>query len=75
MVLAEIPVEVKAEDKTVGLIAQLRAGGLTYQQIADNLGVNWRTVHRWGKGTHTPIHAPLINTVLQHLVESYLVNC
>jgi hypothetical protein len=41
---------------------------MTYKEIADNVGVHLRTIMRWGKGTHKPIHAPLINTGLQHLL-------
>ena len=56
------------EDKTAELICQLHESGMTYKEIADNVGVHLRTIMRWGKGTHKPIHAPLINTGLQHLL-------
>ena len=34
------------ELKTAQLLQELHQRGVTYQKVANNLGVTWRTVHR-----------------------------
>ena len=42
------------------LVAELHVRGVTYQAIADELGVTVRTVYRWSKAQTPPLHAKLL---------------
>ena len=49
---------------TADLLMELHEHGVTYQAIADRLGVNWRTVHRWRNEQTHPKMSGLINVEL-----------
>jgi len=53
-----------AVKSTAELLTALHENGVTYQAIADLLGVNWRTVHRWRNGQTHPATAGLVNVAL-----------
>jgi len=65
--IAEIP-----EKKTVHLLEELHQRGVTYQAVADKLGVNWRTVHRWANAETQPIIPVLINDALGRMLAGEL---
>ena len=54
----------EAVKSTAELLTALHENGVTYQAIADRLGVNWRTVHRWRNGQTHPATAGLVNVAL-----------
>lgn len=57
-----------ATEPTTGeLLEALHATGLTYQTVAQDLGVSWRTVYRWSIGETHPT-SKLVNSYLQHLL-------
>jgi len=60
------------EKKTAQLLSELHQRGVTYQRIANNLGVNWRTVHRWANGENQPIIVGLINKTLSQMLAEEL---
>ena len=37
------------EPNTCGLLKMLHDSGVTYQSIANDLGVSWRTIYRWSR--------------------------
>ena len=55
---------------TAYLIGELHALGVTYQSIADTVGVTWMTVHRWTTGENRPRPAGPINQVLGQMLTS-----
>ena len=55
-------------ETTVFLIAELHSNGVTYQRIANEIGVTWMSVHRWAKGTSRPRPALPVNTELARLL-------
>lgn len=55
---------------TVELLAELHQRGVTYQAIANRLGVNWRTIHRWSKAQTHPTIEALINVALTGILEA-----
>ena len=57
------------ENRTAALLSQLHNMGVTYKAVADTLGVNWRTVHRWSKGQTHPVPAGLTNDALTRFIE------
>jgi len=65
--IAEIP-----EKKTVHLLEELHQRGVTYQAVADKLGVNWRTVHRWANAETQPTISGLINGALTQMLAEKL---
>jgi hypothetical protein len=38
---------------------------VTYQAVANLLGVNWRTIHRWSRGETHPTLPGLVCSVLE----------
>ena len=54
------------------LVAELHVRGVTYQAIADELGVTVRTVYRWSKAQTPPLHAMLVSVALGHLLAGRL---
>ena len=52
------------ESQTAKLVNDLRAAGLSYGQIAEELGVHWRTVARWSQGKNQPPSAIAVNQIL-----------
>ena len=56
--------EVAIESETAKLVNELRAAGLSYQQIGDALGVHWRTVLRWSRSRNRPWSAIAVNQIL-----------
>ena len=42
-------------NEAVAIIASLISSGLTYQAIADALGVSARSVYRWARGQTAPL--------------------
>ena len=59
----------KPENRTAALLSQLHNMGVTYKTVADTLGVNWRTVHRWANGETRPVPAGLTNAALTRFIE------
>lgn len=62
----------KEEMKTAQLLQELHQRGITYQRVADNLGVNWRTVHRWANNQNEPTIVGLINRALGQMLADEL---
>ena len=60
------------ERKTANLLEELHQRGITYQAIANRMGVNWRTVHRWANGETQPTIAGLINGALAQMLADRL---
>jgi len=60
--------EMTSQPQTTTIIQELRQHGMTYQQIADNIGVAWLTAHRWGTGESKPRPAGPINTALYDML-------
>ena len=56
------------EPTTCMLLEALHASGLTYQAVAQDLGVSWRTVYRWSINETHPTSPNLINAYLQQLL-------
>ena len=56
--------EISGPEKTAHLVAELHERGMTYQTMADRLGVNWRTVYRWSRREHPPLMSITINAAL-----------
>jgi len=54
------------------LVAELHVRGVTYQAIADGLGVTVRTVYRWSKAQTPPLHAKLVSVALGQLLADRL---
>ena len=59
----------KSENRTAALLSQLHNMGVTYKTVADTLGANWRTVHRWANGETRPVPAGLTNDALTRFIE------
>ena len=57
-----------AVKSTAELLTALHDKGVTYQAVADRLGVNWRTVHRWRNGETHPATAGLVNVALASML-------
>ena len=57
-----------AVNLTAELLTALHDNGVTYQAIANHLGVNWRTVHRWRNGQTHPSPAGLVNVALRGML-------
>ena len=62
----------KEEMKTAQLLQELHQRGITYQRVADNLGVNWMTVHRWANNQNEPTIVGLINRALGQMLADEL---
>ena len=60
------------EKKTANLLGELHRRGVTYQAVADRLGVNWRTVHRWANNETQPTISGLINGALYQMLADRL---
>ena len=58
----------EAVSKTSELLTALHDSGVTYQVIADRLGVNWRTIHRWRNRQTHPSTAGLVNLALSSML-------
>ena len=54
---------------TTSLVAALHARRVTYQKIAEEVGVHWMTVHRWAYGQSAPRPAGPINRILQEMLD------
>lgn len=50
------------------LVQELHGLGVTYQAIADTLGVTWMTAHRWATGESSPRPAGPINQILAQML-------
>ena len=61
-----------SEKKTANLLEELHQRGVTYQAVADRLGVNWRTVHRWANSETQPTISGLINGALTQMLADRL---
>jgi len=58
-----------AQPETVAyLLEELHSAGVTYQKVADTIGVTWMTVHRWAYGTSHPRPALPVNVELSRLL-------
>ena len=57
-----------AVESTADLLTALHENGVTYQAIADRLGVNWRTIHRWRNRQTHPATAGLVNVALASML-------
>ena len=62
----------KEEMKTAQLLQELHQRGVSYQRVADTLGVNWRTVHRWANNQNEPTIVGLINRALGQMLADEL---
>ena len=58
----------QAVKSTADLLTALHDKGVTYQAVADELGVNWRTGHRWRNGQTHPATAGLVNVALKAML-------
>ena len=56
--------EQDAVNELMRLLTELHKRGVTYQAVADLLGVNWRTIHRWSRGETHPTLPGLVCDVL-----------
>jgi len=54
--------------RTADLIGSLHRRGVTYQSIADTVGVSWMTVHRWAKEDTHPRPAGPIDALLAQML-------
>ena len=53
------------EPNTCELLQMLHDQGMTYQRIANELNVSWRTIYRWSKEeTHPNYNGRFVNTTL-----------
>lgn len=50
------------------LVQELHGLGVTYQAIADTVGVTWMTAHRWATGESAPRPAGPINKILAEML-------
>ena len=50
------------------LVQELHGLGVTYQAIANTVGVTWMTAHRWATGESTPRPAGPINQILAQML-------
>ena len=58
-----------AQPETVAyLLGELHKAGVSYQKVADSIGVSWITVHRWAYGTSHPRPALPVNVELSRLL-------
>jgi len=55
-------------ETTAFLLEELHSNGVTYQRIANEIGVTWMSVHRWAKGLSRPRPALPVNTELARLL-------
>ena len=55
-------------DATMFLVEELHKNGVSYQKIADEIGVTWMSVHRWAKGFSRPRPAHPVNAELARLL-------
>ena len=53
---------------TMFLVGELHRQGVSYQKIADEIGVTWMSVHRWAKGFSRPRPAHPVNIELARLL-------
>ena len=53
-----------AVNEPMRLLTELHNRGVTYQAVANLLGVNWRTIHRWSRGETHPTLPGLVTLVL-----------
>ena len=53
-----------AVNELMRLLTELHNRGVTYQAVANLLGVNWRTIHRWSRGETHPTLPGLVSSVL-----------
>ena len=56
--------EKDAVNEPMRLLTELHNRGVTYQAVANLLGVNWRTIHRWSRGETHPTLPGLVSSVL-----------
>ena len=54
----------EAVNEPMRLLVELHNRGVTYQAVANLLGVNWRTIHRWSRGETHPTLPGLVCDVL-----------
>ena len=64
---------IETVSETASLVRELRALGLSFEQIGSNLGVNWRTVYRWSRDENHPWSTVAINRILTGLVAEHAV--
>ena len=67
-------VEISGSEKTAHLVDELHGRGITYQAIANRLGVNWRTVYRWSRREHPPLMTTTINMVLSQMLAEEMMS-
>ena len=57
--------EKDAVNEPMRLLTELHTRGGSYQAVANLLGVNWRTIHRWSRGETHPTLPGLVCSVLE----------
>jgi DNA-binding XRE family transcriptional regulator len=50
-------------EEVKGRIRAMRAQGLTPEQVAELVGVSWRTIMRWEKGDTTPDNRAILDAL------------
>lgn len=55
--------EVMETEEVKGRIRAMRAQGLTPEQVAELVGVSWRTIMRWEKGDTTPDNRAILDAL------------
>jgi transposase-like protein len=59
-------------ETTMFLLEELHKSGVTYQRVANEIGVTWMSVHRWAKGFSRPRPALPVNTELARMLAENL---
>ena len=59
-------------ETTMFLLEELHKNGVTYQRVANEIGVTWMSVHRWAKGFSRPRPALPVNTELAWMLAENL---
>ena len=59
-------------ETTMFLLEALHKNGVTYQRVANEIGVTWMSVHRWAKGFSRPRPALPVNTELARMLAENL---
>ena len=55
------------------LLVQLHSAGVSFKQIADEIGVTYMAVYRWTKGTSTPRPVRPVNEKLMAMLQFQMV--
>lgn len=58
------------EPNTCELLKMLHESGVSYQRIANELDVSWRTIYRWSREeTHPNYNGRFINAMLSDMLD------